>query len=75
MEMKRSKREGRQSQLDLFSIYEKKENMKKNVVGNLDKNKKWKNKGFIKRTFKQRKAKKVKKKKDVIKISKSLRKK
>lgn len=74
MEMKRSKREGRQSELDLFSIYQSKKD-------NNDNKKKWKNNRLLMGKLKQRKSgKKVKnkkkvKKKEVIKISKSLQKK
>eukprot|EP01084_Bolivina_argentea_P302132 521459_1 len=68
MELKSSKREGRASELDLFSIYEKRDNRKV-----------WKNKKSFKKKLKHVKKKKVKDRNvnvnDGIKISKSLRKK
>eukprot|EP01083_Nonionella_stella_P191033 707341_1 len=68
MELKRSKREGRASELDLFSIYEKRDGRKV-----------WKNKKSFKKKLKNVKKKKVKDRNvnvnDGIKISKSLRKK
>merc|ERR1712228_886987 len=86
MELKRRKREGRQSELDIFSIYQKgpvenkkrdnkedKFNRNKNKNQNVTKNKKkFKKK---KKQKKKKKKKKVVKKVEVVKISKSLQKK